>query len=82
MSENLFINATHELQRMEALLQAKCKSYTVSHHKQLVAPVNGKDARVLYFATIVYVKKDGSSCMHNVEGDSFPDLYSKISDKL
>lgn len=82
MSENLFTNAQKELERMESILQARLKKYAVSINKDKIPPVNGKDAREVYTASISFTRHDGTTGFQAFDGDSFPDLFSKISDKI
>lgn len=81
MSENLFINAQKELERMESILPVRFKKYAISFNKDLVPPVNGKSAREVYSASLSFTRHDGTIGYKTFDGDSFPDLFSKISDK-
>lgn len=82
MSENLFTNAQKELERMESILPVRFKRYAVSFNKDRVPPVNGKSAREVYSAAISFTRHDGTTGYETFDGESFPDLFSKISNKL
>lgn len=82
MSENLFTNAQKELERLENLLGLTLKKYSLSMNKDRVPPVNGRPAREVYTATISFTRHDGSTGYETFDGDNFPDLFSKISNKI
>lgn len=82
MSENLFTNAQRELERMESILPVRFKKYAVSFNKDRVPSVNGKGPREVYTATISFSRHDGTNGYHTFDGESFPDLFSKISNTI
>lgn len=82
MSENLFLQAPRELARLEGLLPMRFKRYSLSLNEDRVPPVNGKDAKMCYSATISFTRHDGTTGYLTVDGDSFVDLVSKIADKI
>lgn len=82
MSENLFINAQKELERLENLLMLRMKQYSLTMNKDKVAPINGRPARHVYSATLLFTRADGTKGYEAVDGDSFPDLFSKLSNKI
>lgn len=67
---------------LECMLNARLKKYTVSMSKDKVPPVNGKPPREVYTASISFTRHDGITGYQTFDGDSFPDLFSKISDKI
>lgn len=82
MSENLFINAQRELERMESVLHVRFKKYAVSLNKDRVPPVNGKPAREVYSASLSFTRHDGTVGYQSFDGESFPDLFSKLSNTI
>jgi hypothetical protein len=76
MSTDLFTNNTEAMQRMESLLNAICKTHILA----LSFDKNSK-AR-FYTAQISYTRHDDSKGYQSFDGDSFPDLFNKISDHL
>jgi hypothetical protein len=77
MSDNLFINATESLQRMEQLIQAMCVKCNLVTCKD----INLK-GETFYSGQISYTNREGKHGYFSVSGDSFPDLYDKISNGL
>lgn len=81
MSGNLFLNAEKELQRLESMLQT-LKRHNLTITKDRIGGLNGKPSTDLYNASMTFIRRDSTTGYFNVDGDSFPDLFQKISDKL
>lgn len=81
MSGHLFLNCEKELQRMESMLQL-LKKYNLVFNKDKTPEVNGRPSKEFYTATMPFTRIDGSTGYLSVDGESFPDLFQKISDKL
>lgn len=82
MSENLFLNAQKELERMESILPVRYKKYSVTVNKDKIPPVNGRPPREVYSASLSFTRHDGTTGFQTFDGTSFPDLFSKISNSL
>jgi hypothetical protein len=76
MSADLFTNGTEAIQRLESLLEAKMKKYTVSTLKSKLA-----DGKIFHSITIEGFVRDGSKHIYKtIDGESFPDVFNKASD--
>jgi len=81
MSGNLFLNGDKELERLESLLRT-LRNYNLATSEHKTRETNGKPSTTFYSATVTANRYDGSYIYVNVDGESFPDLFQKISDKL
>lgn len=81
MSGNLFLNCEKELERLEVLLRTlRTYNLSVTEHKTQAA--NGKDPHIYYTGTVTGKKLDSSYVYVCEDGECFPDLFQKISNKL
>lgn len=81
MSGNLFLNTDNSLQRIETLLrQMREFNFASSEHK--TAAINSKEATIYYTGTVTGRMYNGEHIYINVDAESFPDMYSKLSDQL
>jgi hypothetical protein len=81
MSGNLFTKTDKELQRMESLLRT-LRNYNLALSEHKTAEVNGKESKTFYSGTVTGNTNDNKYVYIQMDGDSFPDLFEKISDKL
>jgi hypothetical protein len=82
MSHSLFNNCEESLQRLESLLEAKFKKYNlVACKDKHISPSTGEPV-VFYTAQITFTDRAGYNGYHSIDGNSFPDLYDKISNLL
>jgi hypothetical protein len=76
MSTNLFTNGTEAIARLESLLQSVCKTHILTFNSDK----NSKGT--FYTAQISFTRRDETLGYLSVDGDSYPDLFNKISDHL
>jgi len=81
MTGDLFLNADKDLERLESLLRI-LRNYNLAISEHKTAAVNGKESKIYYSGTVTGNRHDGSYIYISVDGDSMPDLFKKISDKL
>lgn len=81
MSGHLFLNCEKELERLESMLSTLQK-YNLVISKDKIPERNGKPSGEFYLAVMPYTRLNGTTGYINVDGNSFPDLFQKISDKL
>lgn len=77
MSTTLFTNGTEAIERLESMLQSVCKTHVMG----MSYDRNAKGF-TFYTAQIHYTRRDESTGYLSVDGESLPDLFTKISDRI
>jgi hypothetical protein len=62
---------------MESILRAKCRTYTVGLSENKTG-----SGKTFYALQVTYVLNDGQPGYFSMDGESFPDMFSKIADRL